>query len=167
MLRYEKPLLQYSFSIIRDVERAQDVVQETFMRMYKQEQEAIEDHLSAWLFTVCRNCSLKALKKQERYVPLDPVELETHSSDEPSPSTALETSEALDCMMGHVEGLAPNSLRVVKLRYWENMSYQEISETTGLSVGNVGFILSTTTQHLRTLMNSSDKAEEFLTLRCR
>ena len=41
MQRYEKPLLQYSYSIVRDLERARDVVQDTFMRLYKQEQEAI------------------------------------------------------------------------------------------------------------------------------
>ena len=61
--RYERPLLQYSMSIVGEIERARDVVQETFMRLHKQEQEAIEGHLSQWLFTVCRNCSLKSLKK--------------------------------------------------------------------------------------------------------
>ena len=52
-------LLQYAMSIVGEIERARDVVQETFMRLHNQEQEAIEGHLSQWLFTVCRNCSLK------------------------------------------------------------------------------------------------------------
>jgi RNA polymerase sigma-70 factor (ECF subfamily) len=58
------PLLQYAMSIVGEIERARDIVQETFMRLHNQEQEAIEGHLSQWLFTVCRNCSLKSLKKE-------------------------------------------------------------------------------------------------------
>ena len=60
--RYERPLLQYAMSIVGEIERARDVVQETFMRLHNQEQENIEGHLSQWLFTVCRNCALKSLK---------------------------------------------------------------------------------------------------------
>ena len=66
--RYERPLLQYAMSIVQDLDRARDIVQDTFMRLHNQEQEAIEGHLSQWLFTVCRNCSLKSLKKEDRYI---------------------------------------------------------------------------------------------------
>jgi RNA polymerase sigma-70 factor (ECF subfamily) len=44
--RFERPLLQYAQSILQDLDRARDTVQETFMRMHKQEQTAIEGHLS-------------------------------------------------------------------------------------------------------------------------
>src|SRR6185436_2376401 len=47
--RFERPLLQYAQSILQDIDRARDTVQETFMRMHKQEQAAIEGHLSQWL----------------------------------------------------------------------------------------------------------------------
>ena len=66
--RFERPLLQYAMSILQDIDRARDTVQETFMRLHNQEQEAIEGHLSQWLFTVCRNCALKSLKKEDRYI---------------------------------------------------------------------------------------------------
>lgn len=44
--RFERPLLQYAQSILQDLDRARDTVQETFMRMHKHEQTAIEGHLS-------------------------------------------------------------------------------------------------------------------------
>ena len=50
--RYERPLLQYAMSIVSDIDRARDIVQETFMRLHNQEQKAIEGHLSQWLFTI-------------------------------------------------------------------------------------------------------------------
>src|SRR6266705_2328311 len=79
--RYERPLLQYAMSIVGEIERARDVVQETFMRLHNQEQEAIEGHLSQWLFTVCRNCALKSLKKEDRYIYVEHEEFEHRRVD--------------------------------------------------------------------------------------
>ena len=49
--RFERPLLQYTVSIVHDLDRARDIVQETFLRLHKQDQSAIEGYLSQWLFT--------------------------------------------------------------------------------------------------------------------
>jgi RNA polymerase sigma-70 factor (ECF subfamily) len=164
MVRYEKPLLQYSYSIVRDLERARDVVQDTFMRLYKQEQEAIEGHLSQWLFTVCRNCSLKVLRSQERYVHVESSEFESRSSDEPSPAFELERKERVARLMELVQELTPNQREVVRLRFQNFHSYQEISEITGLSVGNVGFILNAAMRSLRDKMERDDREEKIIYL---
>ena len=88
--RYERPLLQYAMSIVQSLDRARDVVQETFMRLHKQEQEAIEGYLSQWLFTVCRNCALKSLKKEERYIYVEAQEFEQKRCENLTPSMELE-----------------------------------------------------------------------------
>src|SRR5471030_1382623 len=76
--RFERPLLQFALSILQDLDRARDTVQETFMRLHTQDQAAIEDHLSQWLFTVCRNCALKSLKKESRYIHMENEEFDHH-----------------------------------------------------------------------------------------
>lgn len=53
--RFERPLLQYAMGIVHDLDRARDIVQDTFLRLHKQDQSVIEGYLSQWLFTVCRN----------------------------------------------------------------------------------------------------------------
>ena len=164
MVRYEKPLLQYSYSIVRDLERARDVVQDTFMRLFKQEQEAIEGHLSQWLFTVCRNCSLKVLRSQERYVHVDSTEFESRSSSDPSPSFEMERKERIGRLMELVEELTSNQKEVVRLRFQNFHSYQEISTITGLSVGNVGFILNAAMRSLREKMERDDREEKIIYL---
>ena len=164
MQRYEKPLLQYSYSIVRDLERARDVVQDTFMRLYKQEQEAIEGHLSQWLFTVCRNCSLKVLRSQERYIHVENSEFESRRSEDPSPSFEMERKERLARLMELVEELSENQREVVRLRFQHFHSYQEISNITGLSVGNVGFILNAAMRSLRDKMERDDREEKIIYL---
>ncbi len=164
MERYEKPLLQYSYSIVRDLERARDVVQDTFMRLFKQEQEAIEGHLSQWLFTVCRNCSLKVLRGQERYIHVESSEFEGRRSDDPSPAYELERKERIARLMELVDELTDNQREVVRLRFQHFHSYQEISDITGLSVGNVGFILNAAMRNLREKMERDDREEKIIYL---
>ena len=41
MREYEAPLVRYAFSILNDLDRARDVVQDTFIRLYQQEPEKV------------------------------------------------------------------------------------------------------------------------------
>src|SRR6185436_5531683 len=151
--RFERPLLQYALSILQDLDRARDTVQETFMRLHKQEQAAIEGHLSQWLFTVCRNCSLKSLKKEDRYIYVEAQEFEQ------------KRCEGLTRLMELVKELPKNQYEVVRLRFHHHHSYQEISEITGLSVGNVGFLLNAAMRNLRGKMDRDEKDEKIVYLK--
>lgn len=162
--RYERPLLQYALSIVQDLDRARDIVQDTFMRLHKQEQEAIEGHLSQWLFTVCRNCALKCLKKEERYIYVEQDEFETKKVERFTPADEVERKERTKRLMELVRELPKNQYEVVRLRFMHHHSYQEISEITGLSVGNVGFLLNAAMRNLRNKMERDDKDEKIVFL---
>ena len=162
--RFERPLLQYSLSILHDLDRARDTVQETFMRLHTQDQSAIEGHLSQWLFTVCRNCSLKLLKKESRYISVENEEFEHHRVENVSPLQAMARRETIERLMEHVKALPKNKQEVVRLRFHGDHSYQQISEITGLSVGNVGFILNAAMHHLREKMERDEKDEKMIYL---
>jgi len=162
--RFERPLLQYALSIVQDLDRAKDIVQETFMRLHTQEQAKIEGHLSQWLFTVCRNCSLKSLKKEDRYIYVEHQEFEHHRVENITPLQDMARRETATRLMEHVMTLPKNQQEVVRLRFHGNHSYQEISEITGLSVGNVGFILNAAMRNLRGKMERDEKDEKSIYL---
>ncbi|MFT5108831.1 MAG: RNA polymerase sigma factor (sigma-70 family), partial [Pseudoalteromonas tetraodonis] len=64
---FEGALIGYAASILRDVERARDVVQDTFVKLYQQEPGKVaEPALKSWLYTVCRNRSFDILRKEKR-----------------------------------------------------------------------------------------------------
>ena len=162
--RFERPLLQYAMSIVQDIDRARDIVQETFMRLHNQEQEAIEGHLSQWLFTVCRNCSLKSLKKEDRYIYVEAQEFESKTCESLTPAMELERKERTTRVMELVKELPKNQQEVVRLRFMHHHSYQEISDITGLSVGNVGFLLNAAMRNLRGKLERDDKDEKIIYL---
>ena len=64
--RYERPLVSYAAHLAGDVERARDVVQETFVRLCDASRAQVEPRLPQWLFTVSRNLALDARRKEKR-----------------------------------------------------------------------------------------------------
>jgi RNA polymerase sigma-70 factor (ECF subfamily) len=67
---HESALIRYARWILSDLESAREVVQETFLRLCKEEPARVEGHLAQWLFTVCRNLAYDARKKEARMTPL-------------------------------------------------------------------------------------------------
>ncbi|MDA7644894.1 sigma-70 family RNA polymerase sigma factor [bacterium] len=61
--RYQGPLIRVAFRITGNLEVAREVVQDTFLRLCRQEQRLVNGQLASWLFTVCRNRALDVLKK--------------------------------------------------------------------------------------------------------
>ena len=60
---YERPLLRFAWRLTGDEDSARDVVQQAFLRLCGQSREALDNHVAAWLFAVCRNLSIDILRK--------------------------------------------------------------------------------------------------------
>jgi len=69
--RYERPLLAYALRFVRSHELARDVVQETFLTFCHHPPTEANGNLAGWLYTVCRNKSLDAKRKEGRMTLFD------------------------------------------------------------------------------------------------
>jgi RNA polymerase sigma-70 factor (ECF subfamily) len=149
--RHESHLVRYAMWILGDIERAREVVQETFLRLCKEKPSRVEDHLAQWLFTVCRNLAFDVRKKENRMSPLSDADVDALPSEQlgPRPGEALEHKEKLDQVLRVVDRLPKNQREVILLKFQFDLSYKEISEVTHLSVTNVGFLIHTAIQTLR------------------
>jgi RNA polymerase sigma-70 factor (ECF subfamily) len=150
--QYEGPLIRYAAQITGDLDRARDVVQDTFIRLCAEQPGRVEPHLAQWLFTVCRNRALDVRRKESRMKTLDDTEMNSQISTEPSPSAALETREAAGEVQRLLGTLSENQQEVVRLKFQNGLSYQEISNITNLTVTNVGFLIHTAIKSLRQQM---------------
>src|SRR5690349_18918172 len=96
--RYERPLLAYALRIVGgDVERARDVVQETFAKLCNEPPANVNGHLGPWLYTVCRNAALDVRRKARREMALVETAdetIESLSSTTPSPAVVAEAKDA-------------------------------------------------------------------------
>lgn len=148
--KYERPLVRYALGLVNDLDRARDAVQDTFLRLCSAEQGRVEAHLAEWLFTVCRHRVIDAYRKDARCQPLDDMNLVDLPSKDPSPADLVEQQEAADEASKALRHLSANQQEVVRLKFQHDLSYEEISRITGLSVSNVGFLLHTALKKLRT-----------------
>ena len=138
---YEDALLRYATWVLRDAEVAREVVQETFLRLCREEPSKLSDHMAQWLFTVCRNLAFDTRKKEARMTPLGDAEIGVDPN--------LEQKEAVGEIFRLVQNLPKNQREVVYLKFQCDLSYKEISEITKLSVGNVGLLLHTALSTIR------------------
>ena len=150
--RYEGPLIRYAAQITGDLDRARDVVQDTFIRLCTEKQDRVEPYLAQWLFKVCRNRALDVRRKESRMKTLSETEINSQVSTEPSPSAAMERREAADEALQLLGTLSENQQEVVRLKFQNGLSYQEISAITNLTVTNVGFLIHTAIKSLRQQM---------------
>lgn len=154
LAEYESPLVGYAYGFVHDVERARDIVQDTFIRLCQQDVAKVKDGLKTWLFTVCRNRALDVLRKESRVSQLDESEYHAVAADAPPPDRTLDQAERLDQTMRYLARLPQNQQTVILMKFRDGCSYQEICEATGLSSGNVGFLIHTGLKRLRELLPS-------------
>ena len=156
--QYESKLVRYATWIAGDVERAREIVQETFLRLCKEKPERLNNHLPQWLFTVCRNLAFDVRRKDNRMTPLREADAASYPSAAPRPGAALEQKEAMGQVQRVLETLPKNQREVIYLKFQCDLSYKEISEITKLSVTNVGFLIHTAIQSLRKQLVSNPEA---------
>jgi RNA polymerase sigma-70 factor (ECF subfamily) len=147
--RYERVLISHAKEITGDLESARDAVQETFLRLSRQDVVALEPRLRPWLFLVCRNCALDHRRKVLRFTNglLD----EDCPSDEPGPRARAIAAEEGRRLQSMVESLPPRQRELVRMRFEGGLSYKEMSEVLEISVSNVGVQLHEALSTLRQL----------------
>src|SRR5262249_54579567 len=132
--QYEGHLVRYAAWVLGDLERAREVVQETFLRLCREQPARVGDHLAQWLFTVCRNLAFDVRKKENRMSPLkDP---ETLPTEHEAPGASLEHEERMSHVLRIMDTLPKNQREVLRLKFQCDLSYKEISKITHLSVTN-------------------------------
>lgn len=149
---FESPLIAYASTILNDIDRARDVVQDTFTRLCQQEIPKVEGNLKSWLFTVCRNRALDLLRKDKRTQPLDDIRWKKVAGPGLQPDEEADHQEKQIRLMGYLERLSSNQREVIILKFQQGLSYQDIHKITGLTTGNIGFLIHTGLKRLRDIL---------------
>jgi RNA polymerase sigma-70 factor (ECF subfamily) len=147
--RYEGPLLRYARGLLGDLERARDVVQDTFLQLCREDPARVDGHLPQWLFTVCRNRAVDVQRKDSRLRAVDPAAFDEQASLEPTPARRLEGEDLLRQVLEVLGTLPASQQEVLRLKFQEHLTYQQISAVTGLTVSHVGVLIHNGLKSLR------------------
>ncbi|HKT37465.1 MAG TPA: sigma-70 family RNA polymerase sigma factor [Ktedonobacterales bacterium] len=134
--KYKDPVFNVAYRMLGNPTEAEDVAQETFVRAYTQLRTYQEGRrFSTWLLSIASHLSIDQLRRR-RFLAL-PLEnapfLEWIADLGAGPEQAALQLEASDEMQKVLSVLPPKYRTVLVLRYWYDLSYEEIAEMLGLT----------------------------------
>lgn len=140
--RYQVALLRKANSMLRNEESAEDVVQETFVKIYANAgrfKEVPGATFKSWAYKILVNTCLTLLKKSKRereiFVALDPELAEVIA--DPMDLSFIDKKFSSDHLMSLVSRLSETLRRTVMWHTVDDLSYQEIAEKEGVTEGVV------------------------------
>ncbi len=146
--RYEKPLVNFLYRMVGNVDEAEDLFQETFLRVLRAAKTyEPKAAFSTWLYTIARNLCLDRLKKIKGLstVPLEGASEEDRALRDtlpgPSKDPGLDASEREmgRIVRGALKELPPKKREVLVLRVFQNLPYEEIARVVNAPLGTVKY----------------------------
>ncbi len=136
--QYQHRLLRYLVSLVGDRATAEDLFQETWIRVLEQGHRYDgRRSFVTWLLTVARNITIDHLRRK-RPEPLDDLPQEcTVDHARASALELAEQHERAERVGGAVERLAAEQREAIVLRFQEGMSLEEIAQVTGAPLSTV------------------------------
>jgi RNA polymerase sigma-70 factor (ECF subfamily) len=143
--RYAPPLLRFVRAGVGNIQDAEDIVQETFLRAYtRRHQFDPRRSLKCWLFTIAHRCRISFLRRR-RTPAAEPA---AEPSTAPSPLAALIQRQERGLLWDHARRLPNNQFTVLWLRYQEGMEVSQVARVMGLSRVHVRVLLHRARQTL-------------------
>ncbi len=145
--QYEGPLLSYATRLLSgDIERARDVVQDTFLKLCQAPRTQVDGHLAQWLYTVCRNRALDVGRKERRMTALGDARANTLAGSDPPDQDAPAAQGRIIAVLA---GLPERQQEAVRLKFQGGLNYREISHVMDTTVNNVGVLIHTAMKSIR------------------
>jgi RNA polymerase sigma-70 factor (ECF subfamily) len=158
--RYRKRVFSTAYRIMRDPEDARDATQEIFLKVHRSLScwDPDKSSLSTWLFRLAANHSIDCWRSRRRRLSTEtagePADAAIHGrrgacSNMRNPLGLLEAKEAAGMVEQCVDGLPELQRRFIILRYFRELSLEEIAALEGRSIGTVKGLLHRATRSVR------------------
>lgn len=142
--RYKDQLLNFVYRFVGNMEEAEDIVQETFLRVYRNRQAYKRiAKFSTWIYTIAGNLARTELRKRKRrrifsISDLGYEDKDYEISDEVfNPEAHVDSRMQEEIIQREINKLPPKFREVIILRDVQELSYEEISKILNVPIGTV------------------------------
>lgn len=146
MQYYREPLYMMLLKMTNDPIEADDLTIETFGKAFCSLDLYSPTHaFSTWLFSIATNRCIDHIRhKRMETVPLTAISSQDNEfyeyplpSDLPSPEEEIITAQRIEMLHNVVDQLKPRYRKMIQMRYFDELSYEEIAEELHLPMGTV------------------------------
>ncbi len=147
MKRYKKPVYHMILKMVRNVDDAEDLTIEAFAKAFRNLHRFKKDYtFSTWLFRIATNNAIDFIRKKK----LETMSLDTSLKDDNGDTVSIDVedkdlnpmeetikSQKIELVRIFVDKLPPKYQRLVKLRYFDELSYEEIARELDAPLGTI------------------------------
>jgi RNA polymerase sigma-70 factor (ECF subfamily) len=155
--RHQVRAVRTAFLILQDEAAAEDVVQETFLRIARHIRQFDESQsFEPYLLKSVVHAALNSLRHQSRLLSLDGdlTEIERLLVQEDLPETQVESNQRSQQIISALTKLPARQRAAIVQRYYLEMSEKEMSTNLGAKPGTVKWLLNAARTRLRSLLRS-------------
>ena len=158
---YQVKAVRTAYLITRDVGLAEDIVQESFLNVYRSIRTFdVMRPFGPWFMRSVVNAAVKILQKSQwQIVTGDEAESESIFAElaqrVESVESQVESSEIQDQIWDAMQKLSPRQRAVIVQRYFLGMSEKEMAEEAGTKAGTVKWMLNAARERLRVLFGDA------------
>lgn len=152
VIRYQRPIYNAAFWVLRRAEDASDVTQDVFLRVAERLDEYDGQHkFFSWIYRIAVNESLNLLRRNNREDALDD-EVELPGSEDANPERQASDGELSRRIRGALMKMSANDRTVLTLRHFSECSYEEIGQILDVDDKTVKSRLFDARRRLRELL---------------
>jgi len=152
VIRYQRPIYNAAFWVLRNAEDANDIAQDVFLKVA----ERLDDYdprykFFSWIYRIAVNASLNMLRRNGREESLDD-DAELAAADSANPERQLGDAQVAARVRSALMRLSTNDRMVLTLRHFSECSYEEIGEILDLDEKTVKSRLFEARRRMRGLL---------------
>jgi RNA polymerase sigma-70 factor (ECF subfamily) len=135
--RYQTSVYNLCKKMLQNENEAEDAAQEVFLRAYQQlHTYQTERKFSSWILSIASHFCIDLLRRRHPTMDLDEI-MFWKTSQEPEPEEMAVSGEERGEVRELLKKLPEKYRMMIVLRYWYDLSYEEIAKTTALTLSNV------------------------------
>jgi len=150
---YCQPLIRFALRFIREVDSAEDLVQEVFFKVWSNRQQ-LDPKLSikSYLYTAVRNLALNQIRHQQ-VIQKAHEKLQHSPYHPPTPEELLDANQIELAVMQTIDELPEKCRLIFTMSRFDNLTYAEIADILELSIKTIETQMGRALQHLRKKLN--------------
>ena len=135
--RYREAILRLFVQRLGGTDGADDLLQETFIKVYINLHRYRPDYtFGQWVYTIARNTFIDFVRKRQEELPID-ERFASPPSPSPTPEESFINRQQRTQLEHDLEQLSPRYRQLIRMRFFDEYSYEEIATKLGLPLGTV------------------------------
>lgn len=154
--RYQVRAARTAFLILQDEAAAQDVVQDVYLKLYRDIRHFDETRpFEPYLLKSVVHAALNFARRERKFTSLDGdlAEIESLFTGGETPEAQTEANQRSQQILAALSKLSPRQRAVIVQRYYLEMSEKEMAESLNAAPGTVKWLLNAARARLREILN--------------